>query len=261
MINTSKKADPALVEQTQERISSDLPGRLPPLTGNIQYTSVIEQIYYGRHRLVFRIGTYLALIRMMGIAHLVSALYGHMKLVTETHARLTRTRQTIVDLIRNGFDSPEGCKAVQRLRDAHNNLDATAEDYCYVLATFFLEPFRWNNQYGKKQLTQEEINEVLAFWRQVGQAMNIPNLPSTLLEWEQLQQYYEARYLKFSVEGHRLASMCLRDVVKLSLPYGTQSIFRQMMITTIDPTIRESLGIHELSWYIRVPVRMLLRII
>jgi hypothetical protein len=61
--------------------------------------SEIERLYYGRHRMAFRSGTYLALIRMMGIAHLVESLYGHTKLVSETHARLARTRQTLVDLI------------------------------------------------------------------------------------------------------------------------------------------------------------------
>jgi len=38
--------------------------------------SDVAQLYFGRHRLAFRIGTYLALVRMMGIAHLVTALYG-----------------------------------------------------------------------------------------------------------------------------------------------------------------------------------------
>src|SRR5262245_33167684 len=66
----------------------------------------IEQLYYGRHRLAFQAGTYLALIRMMGIGHLVTALYGHTQLLTQTQARLARTRATLRDLICNDFDSP-----------------------------------------------------------------------------------------------------------------------------------------------------------
>ena len=45
-------------------------------------SSSMQQLYYGRHRLSFRAGTYLALIRMMGIAHLVTALYGHTQLAS-----------------------------------------------------------------------------------------------------------------------------------------------------------------------------------
>jgi hypothetical protein len=224
-----------------------------------KFASEIERLYYGRHRLAFRIGTYLALIRMMGIAHLVTALYGHTKLVSETHARLARTRQTLQDLICNGFDSPIGRKAVQRLRDVHRHREIPAQDYRYVLATFFLEPLRWNEQYGfKRKLTHEEVNVLLAFWTRVGQAMDIPDLPSSLSEWRQLQRDYEARHMSFTTEGQRLALMCLRDVVKLSLPIGTRWIFRQMMVATIEPTVRESLRIADLRWYAKVPVRIFL---
>jgi gamma-glutamyl phosphate reductase len=93
---------------------------------------------------------------------------------------------------------------------------------------------------------------------QVGHAMSIPNLPASLREWKDFQKDYEARYMGFTSQGHRLALMCLRDVVKLSLPRGTQGIFRQIMIATIEPAIRQSLGIATPHWSARLPVRILL---
>lgn len=222
--------------------------------------SEIERLYYGQHRMAFRIGTYLALIRMMGIAHLVESLYGHTKLVSETHARLARTRQTVVDLICHGFDSPEGRAAIQRLRDVHRHLKVSPEDYQYVLATFFLEPLRWSEQHSVKAVTQDEANLLLRFWMQVGHAMSIPNLRASLQEWKDFQKNYEARYMGFTSQGHRLALMCLRDVVKLSLPRGTQGISRQIMIATIEPSVRQSLGIAPPPWSARLLVRILLRI-
>lgn len=222
------------------------------------FPSEIERLYYGRHRMTFRIGTYLALIRMMGIAHLVGSLYGHTKLVSETHARLARTRQTVVDLICYGFDSPEGKAAIQRLREVHRDLKVSPEDYRYVLATFFLEPLRWNQQHGSKAVTQGELNLLLRFWMQVGHAMSIPSLPGSLQEWKDFQKEYEARYMGFTSQGHHLALVCLRDVVKLTLPKGIQGIFRQIMITTIEPAVRQSLGIVCPHWFVRLTVRALL---
>ena len=102
----------------------------------------VGRLYYGRHRSTFRVGTYLALVRMMGIAHLVTALYGHALLVSQTQARLARTRQTLRELVCSGFDSPIGRAAVQRLRDVHRPIQAGAADYRYVLGTFFLEPLQ-----------------------------------------------------------------------------------------------------------------------
>lgn len=218
----------------------------------------IERLYFGQQKLVFRIGTYLALIRMMGIAHTVTALYGHTKLVSQTRARLARTRQTLIDLVRNGFDSPAGHAAVQRLRDVHRNIDVSAEDYRYVLGTFFLEPLRWSEQHGFPPLTRTEVDVLLAFWLRVGQSMDIPDLPLSLPEWKEFQHEYEARYLRFTPEGQRLALMCLRDVVKLSLPIGARCIFRQMMVVTMEPDVRHSLGLESPRWYANALVRILL---
>ena len=150
-----------------------------------------ESLYYGRHRLAFRAGTYLALIRMMGVGHLVTALYGHTQLLAQTQARLARTRATLRDLICEGFESPRGQAAVQRLRSVHQGLDATADDFRYVLATFFLEPLRWNREFGRVPLSDPELALLLAFWRRVGEAMHIENLPDGLAGWEAGQRDYK----------------------------------------------------------------------
>jgi hypothetical protein len=179
--------------------------------------------------------------------------------VSETHARLARTRQTLVDLICYGFDSTAGSAAIQRLRDVPQDLKVSPEDYQYVLATFFLELLRWSEQHGLKAVTQDEANLLLRFWMQVGHAMSIPN-PASLQEWKDFQQDYEACNMRFTSQGHRLALMCLRDIVKLSLPRGTQGIFRQIMIATIEPAVRQSPGIAAPHWSARPPVRILLDI-
>jgi hypothetical protein len=207
----------------------------------------IEQLYYGRHRLAFRAGTYLALIRMMGIGHLVTALYGHTQLLAQTHARLARTRATLRDLICDGFDSPRGQAAVQRLRDVHRGLQATPEDFRYVLATFFLEPLRWNDEFGKSPLSAAELDLLLGFWHRVGDAMHIEGLPSTLAQWRDEQRAYERRHLRFTEEGRRLAQLCLRDVVKLTVPAGTRWAFRRLMRATMEPAVRQTLGLASVN--------------
>jgi len=220
----------------------------------------IERIYYGRHRTTFRAGTYLALVRMMGIRHLVTSLYGHARLASETHARLARTRQTVRDLICAGFESPAGLQAVQRLREVHRHVDASMEDYLYVLATFFLEPLRWNMHHARVKVSDHEEALLLSFWTRVGHVMGIEGLPNGLPEWRRLQHAYEARHMRYSPEGHRMAQLCLRDVVKLSVPVGARSMFRWLMVDTLEPAVRETLGIPELRWYARMPVRALARI-
>jgi hypothetical protein len=215
----------------------------------------IGRLYYGPHRLTFRAGTYLALLRMMGIRHLVTALYGHTLLVAETHARLTRTRQTLRDLICSGFESDAGRRAVDRLRSVHRGLPAQPDDYRYVLGTFFLEPVRWNAGHARSRLTASELALLLAFWARVGQAMQISELPSGLHDWQQFQRDYEARHMGHSAEGHQLASMCLRDVVKLSGPAGTRGLFRQLMLATMEERVRLTLGLSAPRCWARVALQ------
>jgi len=214
----------------------------------------IEALYYGRHRMTFRIGTYLALIRMMGIAHLVTALYGHAQLVSQTQARLARTRQTLRDLICHGFDSDAGRAAMQRLRDVHRNVPADASDYRYVLATFFLEPLRWNAAHARVTLEAHETALLLAFWQRVGREMGMTDLPESLPQWQQLQRDYEARCMARTPEGERLARMCLRDVVKLTVPWGTRWAFRQGMLATMEPRVHKVLGLREANRWVAVLV-------
>lgn len=203
----------------------------------------MERLYYGRHRLSFRAGTYLALIRMMGISHLVPALYGHTQLATQTHARLARTRQTLLELIVHGFDGAAGRAALQRLRHAHAGLSATHEDYLYVLSAFFLEPLRWNAAHARTPLDDAETALLLDFWQRVGREMGLAPLPATLAEWRRLQAGYEARHLRHTAEGERLARLCLRDVVKLTVPRGARGAFRQLMLATMEPRVREVLAL------------------
>lgn len=219
----------------------------------------LEQLYYGRHRLSFRAGTYLALIRMMGIAHLVTALYGHTQLAAQTQARLTRTRQTLLDLIVHGFDSEPGRAAVQRLRAVHAALPAQPEDFRYVLGSFFLEPLRWNAAHGQVPLSPEETQLLLGFWRNVGEAMALDGLPATLDEWKREQADYEARHLRHTAEGERLARLCLRDVVKLTVPRGLRMPFRQLMLATMERPVREALALPPAHWLARAGLRVLLR--
>ena len=219
----------------------------------------IGRLYYGPHRLTFRAGTYLALLRMMGIRHLVTALYGHTLLVADTHARLARTRQTLRDLICNGFESNAGRRAVERLRMVHRGLPAQPEDYLYVLGTFFLEPVRWNASHARARFTPPELALLLAFWARVGQAMEIPGLPSSLPQWQQFQRDYEARHMARTPQGHHLASMCLRDVVKLSVPAGMRGVFRHLMLATMEERVRVTLGLPAPGWWGRVAVRWLAR--
>jgi hypothetical protein len=53
--------------------------------------------------------------------------------------------------------------------------------------------------------------------------------------------------------------MCLRDVVKLTVPLGTRWAFRQWMLATMEPAVRDVLGLVDDSGWGNGPLRVVAR--
>lgn len=202
------------------------------------FANPVEALYYGRRRrLMFRAGTYLALLRSMAVGELVVHFYRHSALVPHTQARLARTRETIRALICHGFESEAGLAAVAQLRRAHAGVAASNDDYRYVLALFMLEPLRFNAARGGSPLDASEESLLLDFWARVGEAMGLQDCRLGLADWQAFQRDYEARHWRHTPEGEQLAAACLREVLTLSLPWGTRTGFRQLMLLGLDPAL------------------------
>ena len=203
----------------------------------------VQSLYYQKYRNSFRLGTYLALLKTMSIAHLVGQLYGDSQLNMQTYVRLDRTRMFIKTLIQSGIDSEQSKQIIEHLNRVHANLPATNDDFLYVLSTFILEPIRFNQRFSQNHLTDDEVACLVAFWREVGDAMLIRHLPATAQEWRVFQRQYEANYQHYTKEGNDLASRSLQEVVKLSLPFGIRCIARQLILGALTSNTLKALGL------------------
>lgn len=210
----------------------------------------IADLYYRRHHWDFRLGTYLGLLRTMGIADMVARLYAGSLLKTETFQRLKRTRELIATLIVDGLDSPRGVEALRRIARAHEPVSASNDEYLYVLSVFFLEPMRFNAAYGRRRFSGPDLELLLRFWLDVGERMRIRDLLPTLEAWQKFQAEFEAAHLGPTPQGRALARASLYEVVRLVIPRGMQGLTRQALLGTMDPRVREVLGLEPA----RIPV-------
>jgi len=201
----------------------------------------IYDIYYRRHPYPFRFGSYLAILRSLTIANLVERLYQDSRLSNETYQRLLRTRQLIRTLIYYGSESVEAQRAIDTINQAHANVVATNEDYLYVLSTFFLEPLRWNQAYGKTPIDEQDTLLVIKFWSDIGSRMHIQNIPTGLDQWRQFQQDYENRFSEYSTAGNRLAMSSINELCRQAIPFGLRTIAKQLLLGTIDKKVRDCL--------------------
>ena len=203
----------------------------------------IFRMYYKKHRLSFKLGSYHALLRTLIIGHNVEQMYSVSSLKDDTFHRLQRTREVIKQLIIFGIQSPEGKDAIDRLNHVHKRLTVDNDAFRYVLSCFFLEPLRWNRLYSRHPLIREDQAHLVDFWIDVGKAMGIKNVDLSLPQWEAFQVQYESRFKRRSVLSKELAQKSIQEVVKLNTPYGLQTVSRQMILSTLDPHVRSFLGL------------------
>jgi hypothetical protein len=205
--------------------------------------NAIVDLYYRRHPWDFRLGTYLGLLRTMGIADMVARLYQGSLLQSETFDRLKRTRELIKTLILEGLDSEAASAAFARMAAKHRGVSANNDEYRYVLSVFFLEPLRFNARYGQTPISESERDLLLAFWLGVGTRMRISDLPTSYAAWQTFQVDYERSHQGPTPEGRALARTSLYEVVRLVIPRGMQSLTRQILLGTMDTQLRDVLGL------------------
>jgi hypothetical protein len=209
----------------------------------MQQNDAIVELYYQRHPWDFRLGTYLGLLRTMGIADMVGRLYRGSLLKTETFNRLKRTRELLKTLILEGLDSEAGTAALARMATKHRGVTASNDEYRYVLSVFFLEPVRFNERFGQARMAQHDRNLLFSFWMQVGARMGIEDLLPSLAAWQRFQSDYEAAHQGPTAEGKALARSSLYEVVRLVIPRGMQGLTRQILLGTMDDALRYALGL------------------
>jgi len=209
--------------------------------------NLIYSLYYCRHPLAFRFGSYLALFRPMAIAHLVEKLYDFSDLRHHTFQRLQRTRLLIRDLIWYGINSEQGQKAIRHINVSHSKVDADNDAYRYVLCCFFLEPFRWNMRYEKTQISADNKQSVIDFWNEIGRRMGLSQLCRNEEEWLGFQQDYEHRFMRYSEQGRKLAQLSLNETPRLAFPPIASHLVRQVLRATFDENIRRTLRLQAPS--------------
>ncbi len=224
------------------RVRVNVAARQPGVIGT---DNPICDLYYNRHHWDFRLGTYLALLRTMSIRSMVQRLYAESALRDQTFKRLKRTRELIATLVVDGLDSERGREALDRILRAHHGVQASNDEYRYVLSVFFLEPLRWNAAHGWKKLETDDRRLLFEFWMEVGERMQIADLCGSLGDWQQFQEDFEADHLGWTEQGQALAENALYEVVRLVIPRGMQELTRQALLATMEPRVREALGLRQ----------------
>jgi hypothetical protein len=111
-----------------------------------------------------------------------------------------------------GFDHPDTRTAIRRINQMHRSYDIPNHQMRYVLSTFVVVPKRWNDDYGKRRLTRNEIDATVNYYRTLGRHLGIADIPQTFEEFSELMDTYEAEHFGFDAGGRRVADTTLELV-------------------------------------------------
>ena len=207
-----------------------------------------EQIY---HRLALldliqdvRIGLQLAFYRTFAVPRIAELLVQTGQFHAQPQKRSIDTGLFMYELIEAGFDSQRGRDVVRGLNRMHKKWNISQEDYLYVLVALMVVPTRWVNSYAPRDMTVEETQAVVVFYRELGRLMNISDLPESYVEAEEFFDDYEARNVAYSDAGKALMHET-RGVMAEQLPWPLKpgaSLFTRLML---DDYVADAVGVRR----------------
>lgn len=147
-------------------------------------------------------------------------------------------------LIEEGYDSPAGRKALERMNAIHGRFSITNEAFLYVLSTFVFVPLNWFDRFGRRKPTGHERLALFQFWRQVGQRMGIRDIPESFEAFEAYHRDYEAAHYRVA-ESNRRIGEATRELFASWFPRPLRPLVRRTIPALLDESNRRAFGFPE----------------
>jgi len=151
--------------------------------------------------------------------------------------RYDDTSLLMLQLLRYGYDSPEGVAALQRINRTHGYFSIANEDYLFVLSTFMLDPIDWIQRFGWRRLRDNEQAALFIFWCNVGKRMGIRDIPASLAAMREFSERYVRDHFRFS-DANGTVSGATLGVMESWLPKPLRRFVRPVSAVLLDETTR-----------------------
>jgi hypothetical protein len=201
-----------------------------------------------------------ALFRTYAVPSISALLDRTNEMVGRPRKRYDDTVLIITEILNNGLDSPRARRAYARLNDMHGRFTIRNDDFLYVLSTFIFSPIDWIEKYGRRPLTDEEVEDWFLFWCAFGERMGIKDIFPTLARFRAFHDTFErARYAPSKANGKiAMASMNLL-LADYHLPRFLYPLGYKIILALCEPHLVAALGFAEPSRGMRLFVAMVMR--
>lgn len=147
--------------------------------------------------------------------------------------RLDDTRAILVEIMTDSVHSERGQHMVKHLNWIHSHYPITNDDYLYTLALFIFEPDRWMNTFGYRALTNAERHAMYLEFRDLGDAMNIQDIPPSYWAFKSWYQAYRKQHLRYHPDNQVVAEGLIHGM-KPMLPLILRPFTQTIILTLLN---------------------------
>ena len=207
----------------------------------------------------FEIGGLMSFLHDFTIPSIAFLLFKTMEFNDHTLRRIDDTSIILLEIVKHGYDSKRGQKAIQRMNEIHQRFRIANNDFLYVLSSIVFEPIYWINRYGYRQLTYNEKQAAFYFWREVGVRMHLQNLPETYEAFEEFNRQFKQERVR-STRATRMVGNAVIDAFVKKFAYPLQPLMRQFVYFASDWAIHKSFGTQPPSPFVAAALHHTLRL-
>ena len=201
----------------------------------------------------------LAVLRTFCVPRISALLKKTGEFVHRPQKRYDDTGLILGNIVKCGYDSPQGRAAIATMNRIHGRYAIHNDDFLYVLSVLIYEPVRWNARYGWRAFTGIEKHALFEFWRVVGERMGIRNIPSNYEAFERFNQMYEAEHFRYSPDNQAVGDAVV-NLMQSWLPATAAPLLPSIIRALVDDRLREALGWPAPSPSVRWTVRKTLQL-
>ena len=177
--------------------------------------------------------------------------------------RYDDTRLLIAHFLEDGYASPYGTAAIERMNAIHGHFRIPNDDFLFVLSTFISYPINWLARYGYRPLTQNEQTAWFTFFSNVGQRMGITAIPEDWAAYQRWVEAYEEKNMVYA-ESNRAVADSTVAIFAGWFPGPLKGLVQPAVRALINDRLRQAFGYEKpAAWFcglIEITLQMRARI-
>ena len=202
-----------------------------------------------------------ALFRTYAVPSIGRLLYKTGEFTERTQKRVDDTELILDAILEHGIKSAPGRTAVRRMNQMHRSYSISNDDMRYVLATFVVVPVRWLEDFGWRALIAAERAAISNYYRDLGQHMNIKDIPANYDEFAPFMDRYEREHFRYDPDARAVSDATL-DLMTTFPPNhrAWRALIRWFALSVMDTPLLETFGYRIPSLLERAVSRGVLRL-